>query len=156
MGNFGERVDKLIYEVGDGPLQGRVVVDQIYAQNQHETLAFKHIEGGKARYLADPFFEHANGYVRDLSRHVLDGRLRLAMAEAMENLSRKVFDQAPFEFGDLKASGHPIVTSNGFTIYDRPPYVHRLNAGDLKGKQELRNLGFGHNSWENTEPDEVF
>lgn len=153
MGTFGARVEELIESVGGGgKLEGRVVVDQPYAQDQHETLAYHHQGGGKARYLGDPLFMSLGHYMQRLANNVLHGSLPGAMADNMEDLSKAVFEEAPFEFGDLKASGHPIVKSGGEIYYDRPPAVHRLTKAELDAKQELRNLGFGHNSWENTNP----
>lgn len=151
MGTFSERTLQLEAEVGYGDLAGRVVVDQPYAQDQHETLIYNHPAGGKARYLGDPLFEHAPRYMQRLADNVLDGDLTRAMIQNVEDLSAEVFQNAPFEFGDLKGSGHPIVHDNGAPVYDRPPNVHRLNEGELDAKQELRNLGLGHNSWENTD-----
>lgn len=63
------------------------------------------------------------------------------MAEAMEDLSDDAEAKAPVEFADLKNSGHPSVTSDGATVYDRPPNVHRLSKEELKAKDRLRNRG---------------
>lgn len=149
MGTFTERITQLINDVGTGKLEGRVVVDQPYAQDQHETLGYTHQGGGKARYLGDPLFQNVSRYMELLAGVTLHGGLEEAMVQNMEHLSRQVFDQAPFEFGDLRASGHPIVKSGGTIVYDRPPNARRLNAGSLQAKQDLRNLGLGHNSWVN-------
>lgn len=151
MGTFQVRTQELEESVGYGKLVGSVTVDQPYAQDQHETLIYKHQGGGKARYLSDPFFASNTRQMERLSDHVLDGGLERAMADNMEALSRAVFEEAPFEFGDLKASGHPEVTSDGVVTYDRPPNVGRLHPAEMEAKQHLRDLGFGHNSWENTE-----
>lgn len=153
MGTFDARMAELEELVGEGKLVGRVVVDQQYAQDQHETLTYHHPGGGKARFLGDPFFQSNARYMERLSDNVLQGSLQGAMERNMEDLAGDVFEQAPFEFGDLKASGHPIVTSDGVTVYDRPPAVHRLADPELDAKQALRELGFGHNSWEN--PNEI-
>jgi hypothetical protein len=151
MGTFMERTEVLLDRVGYGDLGGRVVVDQPYAQDQHETLVYVHRGGGRARYLGEPLYAHYPRYMQRLADAALDGDLTQAMVRNMEDLSGEVYDNAPFEFGDLKASGHPIVYDDGVPVYDRPPAVGRLNHADLDAKQELRNLGFGHNSWENTE-----
>lgn len=45
---------------------------------------------------------------------------------------------APIELGDLRASGHPTVESDGHVIYDRPPRQHRLTEDELKVKGEAR------------------
>lgn len=151
MGTFTERTLQLEDRIGHGDLGIRVVVDQPYAQDQHETLIYAHMGGGQARYLGEPLFRHYPAYMQRLANSVLDGRLVTAATSIAEDLSKEVFENAPFEFGDLKASGHPIVYDDGVPVYDRPPAAGRLDHADLEAKQDLRNLGFGHNSWENTD-----
>lgn len=145
MGTFGARISELQAKVGTGNLIGKVTVDQIYAQNQHESVWFKHPAGGKPKYLSDPLFGNAARYMRHLSRNVLEGSLGRAMATNMENLSGHVFREAPWEFADLRASGHPEVHDNGVVVYDRPPNIHRLTQAELDAKDDLRALGLGHN-----------
>lgn len=52
-----------------------------------------------------------------------------------------VEEHAPVEFGDLRKSGHPKVTKDGATIYDRPPVVGRLSEAELKAKHRTTDLG---------------
>lgn len=140
-GTFGERISELINEVGHGTLHGEVEVDQVYARYQHEHPEFKHPDGGKAFYLRDPLFEHVDEYMQKIAEKVLDrGGPKEGMKDAMEDLSAKVYEQAPLEFGDLKASGHPKVESDGVVVYDRPPNVGRLSEEELRIKGELRGL----------------
>lgn len=142
-GTFAENIDKLIESVGHGSLKGSVEVNQIYAHYQHEHPEFKHPEGGKSYYLRDPLFENHDKYMRHLAEKAITAEgssITDGMKDNMENLSRGVFDQAPLEFGDLKGSGHPKITSDGVTVYDRPPNVHRLSKEDLRAKGELRDL----------------
>lgn len=64
-----------------------------------------------------------------------------AMAHNMEHLSTEgVYIEAPWEFADLRASGHPTVESDGVLIYDRPPHMHRLSAEEIKIKNKLSRL----------------
>jgi hypothetical protein len=63
-----------------------------------------------------------------------------AMADNMEDMSEQIYLLAPWEFGDLRASGHPSVASGGATVYDRPPNVGRLSEEELRAKGELREL----------------
>lgn len=143
-GTFGDRLSELAERVGDGLLRGQVVVDQAYAQNQHESSWFKHPEGGKAYFLRDPLFSQMQGDYQDLADAVLneDDNKTLAdvMADNMERLSAAVYEQAPLDFGDLKASGHPMVMDGEETVYDRKPNVHRLSPEELKIKGEVKRL----------------
>jgi hypothetical protein len=131
-------------DVGHGILRGAVEVDQVYARYQHEGLDLRHPEGGQAKYLEAPLYQHHGTYVQKLADHVLAGDLPDTMARVMEDLSLEVYDKAPLEFGDLKASGHPTVVDNGTMSYDRPPNIHRLTPEELRIKAELRALGLGN------------
>ena len=44
---FQQRMEALSQAVGDGKLTGRVVVDQRYAEVQHQNTSYKHPRGGK-------------------------------------------------------------------------------------------------------------
>lgn len=159
-GDFLERIDELAEAVGDGHLIGAVEVDQVYAHRQHEELFWKHPEGGQAKYLEQPWLSSAEDTMRHLAKTLLDeGGPAVGMVEAVEAGARAVFDHAPFEFGDLRASGHPSVIDGGHvedvdagkvdvigghTVYDRPPAVHRLSEEELRAKGDLRRLGLGH------------
>lgn len=139
-GDFVRNIDALRRRIGGGHLTGKVEVDQVYAHYQHEHPEFRHPDGGKAFYLRDPLFANARGYMEKCAVHILNGSVNDAMIENMEDLSRAVYEQAPWEFGDLRASGHPTVTRDGATVYDRAPAVHRLSAAELKDKSHLRYL----------------
>lgn len=143
-GTFGQRIRQLSDQVGSGALEGSVVVDQPYAKYQHEDLSLNHPGGGKAEYLRDPMMGGFDGYLRDIARQVLDGGAPEAMVRAMEDVAAGVYAEAPFEFGDLKASPHPKVTDGGTTYYDRPPMIHRLTDEEIKIKRDLRALGLGN------------
>lgn len=142
--SFDQRLAELSESVGEGTLHGSVVVDQVYARYQHEGLDLKHPSGGVAKYLESPLYAHHRDYVQTLADHVLTGNLTSAMADNVEALSREVYELAPREFHDLRASGHPTVTDHGSVAYDRPPNVHRLTEPELAAKAHLRALGFGH------------
>lgn len=136
-------MDKLIAQAGNGDLVGHVVVDQAYAQNQHQSFWFNHPDGGKPFYLRDPLFANAARYMQMVADTAITRRglePEKGMADAMENLSDRVYDEAPWEFADLRASGHPFVTDGQHTVYDRTPHVHRLSKAELRIKAELRQL----------------
>lgn len=136
-GTFVARMDELRKLVGGGKLQGKVIVDQIYAQNQHENLSFKHTGGG-AKFLTIALVQNRNNIMRNLSRACLHGKMEEAMAKGMENVVKGVQARAPHEFNDLRNSGHPIVKSAGRIVYDRPPVVKRLTKNQLKAKDRAR------------------
>lgn len=131
-GTFGERLDELSEFVGHGNLTGSVVVDQVYAKYQHEDLSLRHPRGGQAKYLEAPLHDKQGDYLRRIAEQALvDGPLP-AMIDAMENLSGEVEATAPVEFENLRESGHPMVSNDGETVYDRPPKQRRLTAEELK------------------------
>jgi len=145
MGDFDERMAQLDNLVGQGTLEMQVIVDQAYAQDQHESVWYKHPAGGKAKYLSDPLFVKSGVRLQRLANRVLDGRLREGMIDEAEDLVNDVYEEAPWEFADLRASGQPIVRDDGAIIYDRPPNQGRLTQADLDAKDDLRELGLGHN-----------
>lgn len=131
-GDFDERMAELADRVGRGDLVGSVEVDQIYAQYQHEGLDLRHPRGGQAKYLEQPLYDKADRYLQDVADAVLDGRAADAMADAMEDLSGQVQKLAPVDFNNLRQSGHPVVTDDGATVYDRAPIQRRLTEEELK------------------------
>jgi len=142
MGTFSEGIDHLLSQVADHTKMG-VTVDQVYAHYQHEHPEFHHPDGGGAFYLRDPLLGKAHKYLgkvaqRAIGRHGIG--IRAAMIEAAEDLSIEVYERAPWEFGDLRASGHPWVEEDGTRVYDRKPNCERLSPEELKIKSHLRYL----------------
>ena len=127
MSQFSERLRVIKESVGFGRLQGSVEVNQVYAHYQHEGLDFHHPDGGEALYLLTPLMlKGPSDYMVRLADRAItaDGSdVQGAMTDNMEDLSGEVYLRAPWEFGDLRASGHPVVSVNGETVYDRPPNV---------------------------------
>lgn len=141
---FSERIQELI-DSTPSHIQGTVVVDQVYAQYQHEGLDLKHPNGGRAKFLGGPLLENHQKYLQNLANGLLQGQLPAEMVRNMEDLSTAgVYENAPVEFADLKASGHPIVEADMKKIYDRAPMVHRLTEAELEAKHDLRQLGLGN------------
>lgn len=151
-GDFAKRIDELSELVGSGHLHGQVEVDQVYAQFQHEGLDLHHPRGGQALYLWAPLMDHHPEWLEKYAGSVLEDGGAPAMIDAMEALAGDdgVGRLAPVELGDLRASGHPTVTSDGHTIYDRAPRQHRLSEEELRLKAEaaraLHHLGGHHGS----------
>lgn len=138
-GTFIQGVNDLLRRTPER-VTGRVEVNQVYAHYQHEHPEFHHPDGGKAFYLRDPLFQKSSEYLDHLAHGAMTGELIRAMTENMEDLSRQVYEEAPWEFGDLRASGHPMVEADGALVYDRAPMVHRLSEEELKIKSHLRYL----------------
>jgi len=137
---FREGLREISDRVGHGSLKGSVEVDQVYAHYQHEGLTFHHPDGGEPLYLLTPLFaKGTQDYMHRLAERAFRD-IHGAMVDNMEDLSGEVFLRAPWEFGDLRASGHPVVSVNGAVIYDRRPNVERLGPDDLRVKSHLRDL----------------
>lgn len=142
MSDFGEMIDRILRETPDH-MEGRVTVDQVYAHYQHAHPEFHHPDGGGAFYLSDPLTMKARRYLGNIAakmigQHGVD--VKPPMIENMEDLSDEVYARAPWEFGDLRASGHPSVWDGGTELYDRQPMCRRLDDEELKTKAHLRYL----------------
>ncbi|PLS86468.1 MAG: hypothetical protein CYG60_07090 [Actinobacteria bacterium] len=124
-GSFFAGVEALEENVGEGLLEGKVVVDQHYALDQHENFNYEHPRGGGPKYLINPLLEHVPAYVENLGEAVLGGNLVQAMAANMEDLSSHLDPAAPIDEDPnpirLRRSGNPIVIDNGTEAYNRPP-----------------------------------
>jgi len=141
MGTFTEGIDLLI-EQARGRWQAKVEVNQIYAHYQEAHPEFRHPRGGQAFYTRDTLYlgqwvaRMAPGLITSKGVQ-LDDKMRMVA----EGLAQGVQLRAPVEFGALKRSGHPSVTRDGATVFDRPPTVGRLSEEDLRRRGELRYLG---------------
>ena len=125
--------------VGHGNLIIKIVVDQIYAKYQHESLDLKHPRGGGGKFVTRTLFTEYRGIYRGLARDALRPRgLVSAATVGAEKLSKGVYKNAPHEFNDLRNSGHPTVKDAGRIVYDRPPVVKRLTQSQLKAKDRAR------------------
>lgn len=138
--DFFTRAAELAEQVGPD-ITGTVAVDQIYAapiergrwitgplagHSNHPR------HGGQTHYLRDGLHENADAYLQNLADQALgpDG-LYTGMVQNVEVLSAQVESRAPVEFGNLRASAHPVVTRGGAVVYDRPPAVPRLSREQL-------------------------
>lgn len=140
---FIESIDRLLRQTPKEYVKGTVEVNQIYAHYQHAHPEFHHPDGGQAFYLRDPLFGKMGQYLERVAAEMLSHsgvNFERPMIENMEDLSQEVYERAPFEFGDLKGSGHPKVEVDGETRYDRPPLVPRLDHSELSIKSHLRYL----------------
>jgi len=144
IGRFEDRIRLLEQQVGGGKLEIKVVVDQIYAKFQHERLDLRHPSGGGPKYLTRALYGAAPAGLQHMARAVLDGHLREAAVDVAERVVTGVYENAPFEFGDLRASGAPTVKDGGRIYYRRPPNRKRLTKSELRAKSYVRRLGFGN------------
>lgn len=149
--SFFDRIDELAERVGHGDVQGKVEVNQPYAQAQEAGSAPHTIRARKAKvlhwtnetgehfatqvhhpgtpptfFLSQALMEHHAQYLQTIADKVLDDGVKTPMAEAMEALSDAVEHTAPKDTGRLSESGHPTVTANGETVYDRAPKAPRM------------------------------
>lgn len=142
MSTFTANLGRILAGLPD-QITGKVEVNQVYAHYQHEGASFHHPDGGEAFYLKTPLFVNADKYLANIAEKVIGSHgvnVRDPMIENMEDLSMEVFNRAPWEFGDLRASGHPTVEEDGVVVYDRAPMCPRLSEEELKIKSHLRYL----------------
>lgn len=141
-GSFVANLGHILADLPD-EVTGRVEVNQVYAHYQHEGVGFHHPDGGQALYLKEPLYVNADKYLQHVADEVIGSHgvnVRQPMIDNMEDLSMEVYNRAPWEFGDLRASGHPTVEEDGVVVYDRAPMCPRLSEEELKIKSHLRYL----------------
>lgn len=125
---FIRRTRMLEAEVGVGEIVARCTVDQPYAQDQHETLHYKHYSGGQAKYLGGPLMQNALDLAREIARNAITATgsdIHGTMIQIAEQMAGYVAINAPIDTGRLRESGAPDVRDNGFTIYSRPAIAPR-------------------------------
>jgi hypothetical protein len=132
---FAQGIAELRELVGSGTISMQATVDQIYAQNQHESVWFRHPHGGQAKYLSTPLMEGCRRWLERVARDLLDIGPQEAMIAAANDLVAGVERYAPVDLNNLRRSGAARVTDDGRTIYDRAAEQSRLSA------EELRRLG---------------
>jgi hypothetical protein len=132
MGTFVDRIEDLKRQMGSGHISSHCVVDQAYAQNQHQTVEFVHRHGGRAFYLRAPLMENwvtLFSKIADKCITVTGSDVDSAMIEVAEWMAQAVFENAPRKISELATSGHPFVLRDGVPIYDRPPISPRRPPG---------------------------
>lgn len=77
---------------------------------------------------------HKDAYLQKIADGILDDGGTAAMIGSVEDLAEDggVATHAPVLYDNLRASGHPTVTEDGVTVYDREPRQHRLTEEELK------------------------
>lgn len=150
MSTFEERFSVLAEIVGDGDLAGSVEYDQAYAQNQHETLNFKHLQGGQAKFLETVIQGEFERYLERIAKDMLEDGGKEGMIDSMEDLAQRSSQLAPvgpaprgktqpLHPGLLRDSAHPVVKDGNSIIYDRPgaprQQEHDVTPGDRRGNR---------------------
>jgi hypothetical protein len=134
MDTFNEQIDHLIDAVGRGRLRAHLMVNQAYAQNQHETVTFVHRHGGGPHYLSEPLMASYPALLQNIADKTITEHgsdIVTGMIETAEAMSQMVADNAPGDGADddLRRSGHPTVDRDGIILYDRPPLAPRRPEG---------------------------
>lgn len=144
---FADGCDALSERVGFGLLEGKVMVNQVYAAAMERGSwvegplaghANHPLHGGEQHYLEHSMTDNAPVLLANLAEHALeqDG-LYAAMVDDMELVAAEVGIRAPVEFGNLRDSGHPQVIDNGAVVYDRPPASPRLSTDEIAAQNRM-------------------
>jgi hypothetical protein len=111
--------------------------------DQHEGMDLKHPHGGQAKFLETALHNGADEYLQGIASKVLDGSINDGMIDAVDKLDNKSAELTPKEATVLARSGHLTVTSDGATVYDKPPEVPRLSEQELEEIHD-RNVSIHH------------
>lgn len=142
-----EGIQQLINRTAGGRIKATVTVDQPYAQDQHETLYYRHPRGGRAKYLEAPLFENHRTWMQNFANRLLRARkdaTELWAEECGVPLKNAVAKNAPVEFGDLKMSAGLVVREGSSVVRSDPPAQSRLTEAELDAKDYMRNAGQGY------------
>jgi selenocysteine lyase/cysteine desulfurase len=124
---FDARIRHLSEAVGEGQLVMGCLVNQEYAQDQHETGRYRH-KSGRDHYLGGPLLAHSLELLEKLARNTITSEgsnLTDAAKDVAEDLSGYVRANAPKDTSRLSESGSPYVDSNGVRVWERPPKAPR-------------------------------
>jgi hypothetical protein len=136
---------KLLRERTAGPkVVNTVVVDQVYAKYQHESLDFRHPRGGRAKYLEAPLYEGFYDSITEFSVGLLRVEEETAgrrWAGTGRALVRAVGTEAPLEFGDLRRSAGLTTREGSKIIVEEPASQPRLSDLELDAKKRMKSMG---------------
>lgn len=130
-----------------GPqVKATVTVNQPYAQDQHETLFYRHPRGGRAKFLELPLYENATSWVNKFANRLLvrGARTDEEWGKVGRELAKSVSKNAPLEFGDLRNSAGLVVKAGSRVVITEPPKQPRLSDAELDAKDYMRNMGLGY------------
>jgi hypothetical protein len=127
-------------------VRATVTVDQPYAQDQHETMFYKHASGGRAKFLEAPLFENLNTWMQGFANNLLKpGRFAdMEWGGVGRKLADQVKTEAPIDFGDLRNSAALLVKAGSKTVINEPAKQERLSEAELEAKDYMRSMGVGY------------
>lgn len=140
-------IAQLIDRTSGPDVEASVVVDQVYAQIQHEALEFRHPRGGMAKFLEVPVFSGCAGWIQDFAEHLLlkQGTAERRWAVHVGRPAAKVVRKyAPVEFGDLRESAALTVKAGSQVVLEEPAKQPRMSDAELDAKDQLRSMGLGY------------
>lgn len=139
-------IQDLIDRTGGPAVKSTVTVNQPYAQDQHETLFYRHPKGGRAKYLEGPLFEGYPKWIQKFANRLLVRNVNAAKewGGVGRALKGEVPKNAPVEFGDLRQSAGLVVKEGATVVVDEPPAQPRLTESELDAKDYMRHMGLGY------------
>jgi hypothetical protein len=139
-------IQDLIDRTAGPRLKSTVMVNQPYAQDQHETLYYKHPRGGQAKFLETPLFANHPKWIQKFANDLLKSNsdAEQGWAKVGRSLKNEVPKTAPVEFGDLRQSAGLVVQSGSSTVVNEPPVQPRLNESELDAKDYMRSMGLSY------------
>lgn len=139
-------IQDLIDRTGGGKIKATVVVNQPYAQDQHETLYYKHPRGGQAKFLESPLMSKHPNWLQSFANRLLTRGIDAGneWAKVGRSLKNEVPKTAPMEFGDLRQSAALTVKEGASVIVEEPAAQPRLTEGELDAKDYMRSMGLGY------------
>jgi hypothetical protein len=139
-------IQELIERTGGPTIKATVTVNQPYAQDQHETLFYRHPRGGKAKYLESPLFEGYYEWIQRFADNLLERNTTAERewSKVGRALKDEVPQHAPVEFGDLRQSAALTVKVGSKVVVEEPPMQGRLSEAELDAKDHLRHRSWGY------------
>lgn len=139
-------IQELIGRTGGPKVKATVTINQPYAQDQHETLYYRHPRGGRAKFLEAPLMESHRSWIQKFADDLLKPRRDAALGwgGVGRELAKAAGKNAPIEFGDLRQSAGLLVREGTRTVLDEPPKQGRLSEQELDAKDYMRSLGLGY------------
>ncbi len=138
---FAEGIDELKRLVGDGPLEGTISVNQVYAHYQDAGVTFKHPRGGRAGYLSDQMTTRRDEIISGWARQLLRGGLVSNMIRDLRSIADRVFIDAPREFEVLRNSTSLKLHDAGTPVFYFPALIPRLTDAELKALRAVAGGG---------------
>lgn len=139
-------IQDLLDRTGGSKIKATVTVDQPYAQDQHETLFYKHASGGQAKYLEQPLMSNHPKWLQQFANRLLVRNIEASneWAKVGRALKNEVPKNVPIDFGDLRQSAALTVKEGGSIVTEEPAAQPRLTEGELDAKDYMRSMGVGY------------